>query len=101
MVLDVSRSCVCDTLRTSTEYSAQVNAAASRLILPQNSEGDSSAVRGSMTASTPSVDRTSAMMRLVVGFSPNRNGAKMSTKAGVAEVTSDPLEAVDNFVPTN
>ena len=67
IVLEVSRSTDLETFRTSTEYNAHVNAAASRLILPQNNEGESSALRGSMTASTPKVEMTKAMMRRVVG----------------------------------
>ena len=69
--------------------------------MPQYREGENSALRGSMTATTPSVEMTSAIMRREVIFSPNRSGANKSTKAGVADVTSDPLEAVDSFVPTN
>ncbi len=101
IVLDVSKSMDLETLRTSTEYSAHVNAAASRLMLPQNRDGESSALRGSITASTPSVEITNAMIRRGVDFSPSKNGANNKTKAGVADVTSDPLDAVESFVPTN
>ncbi len=101
IALEVSRSPLFETLRTRTEYSAQVSAAASRLILPQNKVGESSALRGSMTAITPSVETASAIIRLVVVRSPSKKGANSRTKAGVAEVTSEPLEAVESFVPTN
>ena len=101
IVLDVNRSMDLLTLRTNTEYNAQVSAAASRLMLPQNRDGDNSALRGSITASTPSVEITSAMILRGVDFSPSRNGANNKTKAGVADVTSDPLDAVESFVPTN
>ncbi len=99
--LDISRSTDFETLRTSTEYKAHVSAAASRLIFPQNKDGDSSAVRGSITAITPSVEMTRAIIRRGVVRSPNMNGAKSKTKAGVADVTSEPLDAVESFVPTN
>src|SRR5258706_15471321 len=100
-VLDVSRSIDLLTFRTSTEYKAQVSAAASRLMLPQNREGDSSALRGSMTASTPKVEINRAIIRRVVVCSPSKRGANSKTNAGVAEVTSDPFDAVESFVPTN
>jgi len=68
MVLDFSKSAVFEILRTSTEYNAQVRAAAIRLRLPMNNEDENSAVRGSMTASTPSSDVTNANIRRKVGF---------------------------------
>ncbi len=55
-VLEVNKSAANDTLRTRTEYNAQVSAAASRLRLPTNNDEVRFAVRGSMTAITPSVE---------------------------------------------
>ncbi|MBI1854686.1 MAG: hypothetical protein HYR93_02275 [Chloroflexi bacterium] len=101
IAVEVMTSVFCVTLRTSTEYNAQVNAAAIRLMFPQNSAGDSSALRGSITAITPSVEIINATMRRAVVFSPSKKGAKSKMKAGVAEVTSEPLDAVESFVPTN
>ena len=100
-MLEVNKSEFLETLRTNTEYNAQVNPAASRLMLPQKSDGESSAFRGSMTANTPKVEMTSAKILCNVAFSPSKNGANNKTKAGVADVTKDPFDAVESFVPTN
>ena len=100
--LDLNRSMVVfETFRTSTEYNAQVSAAAIRLRLPINNGDENFAVRGSITISTPRNETPSANIRRKVFFSLSRKGANKSTNAGVADVTSAPLEAVDNFVPTN
>ncbi len=89
------------TLRTNTEYNAHVNAAANKLRFPRNKVDEKLAVRGSITAITPAVAATNAMTRRGVVCSRSRNGANNKTKAGVADVTNEPLEAVDSFVPTN
>src|SRR5512139_3654545 len=99
--LEASRSVFVETLRTSTEYSAHVIPAASKLRFPRKSDEERFAVRGSMTAMTPSVETASARLLRQVGFSWSRNGAKSNTNAGVADVTRAPLEAVESFVPTN
>jgi hypothetical protein len=54
IALDVSKSPVCKIFLAKMEYSAQVSAAAGRDWLLQNREGENSALRGSMTATTPS-----------------------------------------------
>ena len=70
-------------------------------MFPQNKFGESSALRGSMTAITPNVEMISARIRRVVVFSASKKGAKIKMNAGVADVTNAPFEAVDNLVPTN
>src|SRR5512145_1468151 len=86
---------------TNTEYNAQVRAAATSDRFPQNMSGESRAVRGSITATTPAVANASASTRVRVTRSPSSQAAKISTKAGVAEVTRAPLDAVDSRVPMN
>lgn len=89
------------TLRTRTEYRAHVRAAATRLKFPKKRDESSSAVRGSITARTPRDAMNRAIILLNVIFSPRIGAAKMRINAGVAEVTRDPFEADDRFVPTN
>ena len=84
-----------------TEYSAQVSAAQSRLILPKKYPGEIWAERGSRTMITPTVARIKLNKRFRVIRSPSIQNANYTTKTGVAEVTKAPLDAVDNFVPTN
>ena len=79
----------------------QVSAAASRLRLPIKRDDEKSAVRGSMTATTPRDETANAITPRKVVFSLSKYGANNKTKAGVADVTSAPFDAVDSFVPTN
>ena len=99
--LEVSRSIFEAIFRTSTEYKAQVRPAKNRSKFPKNKEGNSSAVRGSMTASTPNVEIARAITRHADIFSRRIKTANNNTKAGVADVINAPLDAVDNFVPVN
>ena len=82
--------------KRSENYSEWYNEIVKRADLAENS-----AVRGSMTATTPSDARIKAIIRRVVDVSPSRNGANNRTNAGVADVTSAPFDAVESLVPTN
>src|SRR6266498_2595732 len=72
-----------------------------RNIFPRNISGLSCAERGSITATTPSVARNKASSLRGVIFSLSSSQANNSTNAGVADVTKDPLPALDSFVPKN
>ena len=65
---------------------------------PRNSSGFNCAERGSITAITPSVARTSDVNRSAVILSLSTNAAKSSTNEGVAEVNSEPFAAVESLV---